>query len=233
MGLLGAKKSADAAKQQSQTISPLIQAQADTANFNRQQAAIDLPKARATLGSSLDFWNTILKGDRNATMGMIGPSADQQAQQTAAANRNLQENAGRGGRRTLMLGDQPIAAMTDLNRNILTLRAGAPDKQTQIGQILAQMGMGETSGSTAAGGSAISGALGAADLANKSSALTADGMRTFGQSLGQMLIELQRFKYPGTVSASSHPVPYTVPPPNSSFTSLPNNSGIPWTAPPP
>lgn len=203
-GLLGAKKSADASKAQAATMSPLIQAQADTANFNRQQAAIDLPKARETLGSSLDFWNTILKGDRNAAMSLIGPTSDQQASQTAAANRNLSEFAPRGGRRTLMLGASPINTVTDANRNFLSLRASAPDKMTNIGQILAQMGLGETSAGTAAGGSAISGALGAADLANQNAAMTAEGYRTFGKSLGQMLVELQKWKFPGSISASQH-----------------------------
>lgn len=206
-GLIGASKQAKAVKQQADTMAPLINAQAQGANFAREQAAIDLPKARETLGSSLDFWNTILKGDRNATMSLLGPTADQQAQQTEATNRNLSEFAPRGGRRTLMLGDQPIQTVTDMNRNVLSLRSSAVDKSTNIGQILAQLGLGETNAGTTAGGSAISGAMGAANLANEGNALTAGGYRTFGQSLGQMLIELQKWKYPGTVQASPHPTP--------------------------
>lgn len=206
-GLIGASKQAKAAKEQAATINPLVQAQARSADFNRGQAAIDLPKARETLGSSLGFWNTILKGDRNATMSLLGPSADQQAQQTDLANRNTSEFASRGGRRTLMLGSQPIQTVTDMNRNVLSLRAGAQDKVTNIGQILAQLGLGETGAGTAAGGSAISGALGAADLSNRSAAMTAEGMRTFGQSLGQMLIELQKWKYPKSIPASGHAAP--------------------------
>jgi hypothetical protein len=190
-------------------MAPLINAQAASATFAREQAAIDLPKARETLGSSLDFWNSLLKGDRNQAMSLIGPSADQQAQQAAASARGLNENATRGGRRTLMLGEQPIAAVTDLNRNLLSLRAQAPDKATQIGQILAQMGVSESGAGTAAGSSAIGGALGAANLANQGSAMTAEGMRTFGQSLGQMLIELQKWKFPGTIKASEHAAPYS------------------------
>lgn len=212
-GLIGAKKQADASKQiaaqQAATVSPLIQAQADNAKWAREQAMIDLPKARSTLGSSLDFWNTILKGDRNQIMSLVGPTADQQAQQTEAANRNISEFAGRGGRRTLMLGSQPIQTITDMNRNVLSLRASAPDKATNIGQILAQLGLGETNAATTAGGSALSGGLGLANLqtqtAMQSAAASADSYRTFGQSLAQILLELQKWKSPGSVSASPHP----------------------------
>jgi hypothetical protein len=201
-------------------MSPLIQAQADTANFNRQQAAIDLPKARATLGSSLDFWNTILKGDRSQVMSMIGPSADQQAGQTAAANKSLSEFAPRGGRRTLMLGDQPIAAMTDLNRNILNLRAGAPDKQTQIGQILAQLGMGETGAATQAGNSAISGAVDQAKLANDSAAASGKTWGTVGSSIGQILLLMKGLGGSGGSSTNIKAPPV----PTSIFTNLPGTS---------
>lgn len=191
-------------------MSPLIQAQAKSADFARGQAAIDLPKARETLGSSLDFWNTILKGDRNAAMSLVGPTADQQAGQTAAANRNLSEFAPRGGRRTLMLGESPINTITDLNRNLLSLRAGAADKTTNIGQILAQLGLGETSAGTTAGGSAIQGGLGQGQLALQGAAASAEGLRTFGQSLGQMLLLLK--KKDDAPSVSSHQTPIWVGP---------------------
>ena len=192
LGLVGAKKQADAVKAQQATISPLVAQQAATSKWALDQAKTDIPAARSALGGPLTFWNKILSGDRNAAMATAGPSLDLQAGQTAAANRNQNEFAVRGGRRTLMLGDQPMSAVTSENQTLLNLRTGSADKVTSIGQILAQLGLGETSAATGAGASAITGALGAANIQNQADAQSADAYKGVGSSIGQALLAVQK-----------------------------------------
>lgn len=192
LGLLGAKKASDAQKAQQAKIDPLIQQQADTSKWALDQAKIDIPNARNTLQGPLNFWNTILSGDRNAAMSVAGPTADQLAGQTAAANRSQAEFSPRGGRRTLMLGSQPLETTTSLNQGLLALRPAAADKATTIGQILAQLGLGETSASAGAGSSAISGQNNANEIALNANAQTAAAYKGVGASIGNGLLALQK-----------------------------------------
>lgn len=129
-------------------------------------------------------------------MSAVGPSADQLARQTGSAMTSASEFAPRGGRRTLMLGDKPLSTITDLNRLLLEMRTGAADRVTNIGQIFAQLGLGEQGAGTSGNVGAITGSLGLANLQNQGAAASAEGMKTFGQSLGQILLELQRWKWP-------------------------------------
>lgn len=192
LGILGAKKAADASKAQTQAISPLVASQADASKWALDQAKTDLPKARETLSGPLAFWNKIFSGDRNAGMSAIGPSADALARQTAMANTTQSEFAPRGGRRALMLGDKPLSTITDLNRLLLETRLNAADRVTNIGQIFAQLGLGEQSAGTGAGSSAITGALNLANMQNQNAASQAETMRGVGSSIGNALLELRR-----------------------------------------
>lgn len=185
--LLASHSASSAAKKQQQAMQPLIDAQSAASKWSLDQAKIDIPKARETLGGPLDFWNKILKGDRNAAMSVAGPSADQLAQQTAAANRTQAEFSPRGGRRALMLGDKPLETMTSLNRGLLELRPRAAEETKSIGQILAQLGLGEAGNATAAGASAISGQTNLSNIALQSAAQSAATMKDLGGSIGSIL----------------------------------------------
>lgn len=186
-GLLAKKASDNASKSQSALMSPLIKSQSDASKWSLDQAKIDVPKARETIGGPLDFWNKILKGDRNVAMSVAGPAADQLAGQTAAANRTQAEFAPRGGRRALMLGDKPLETMTSLNRGLLELRPRAAEETKSIGQILAQLGLGEASNATAAGASAIQGQSSANALALQSAIQSGETMKSLGNSIGSIL----------------------------------------------
>lgn len=186
-GLIAKKASSNASKAQSQLMGPLIQAQSDASRWSLDQAKIDIPKARETLGGPLNFWNKILSGDRNAAMSVAGPSADQLAVQTAAANRTQAEFSPRGGRRALMLGDKPLETTSSLNRGLLELRPRAAEETKSIGQILASLGLGEAGNATAAGASAISGGLGSANLALQSAAQSGAIMEDLGTNIGSIL----------------------------------------------
>lgn len=203
-GLIGAKKQSSAINKQTQAISPLIQQQADSSKWSLSQAQTDIPAARAALKGPLDFWNKILSGDRNAMSSVLGPENDTIAARDALATRNLSEFAPRGGRRTLMLGDQPFQTATDYNKTLLSLRPQAAGQVTSLGQILAQLGLGEQSASTGAGNSAIGGAMNLANLTNQG----AGGYNTVGNSIGQILLQLQKWKWPGSIgtgTVSDHP----------------------------
>lgn len=186
-GLIGAHKASKAAKEQQAAINPLIQSQSDASKWSLDQAKIDIPKARETLGGPLAFWNKILSGDRNAAISVAGPSADLLAGQTAAANRTQAEFSPRGGRRTLMLGSAPMETTTALNHGLLELRPRAAEETKSIGQILAQLGLGEAGNATAAGSSAISGQLGASNLALQSAEQSGAALRQVGSSIGNAL----------------------------------------------
>lgn len=186
-GLLAKKASDNATKAQQQTMSPLIQAQTDASKWSLDQAKIDIPKARETLGGPLAFWNKILSGDRNAAMSVAGPSADQLAGQTAAANRTQAEFAPRGGRRTLMLGDQPLSTTTSLNQGLLSLRPTAAGQVQSIGQILASLGLGEENAGTTANASAISGQLASNAQTMQSAEQSGAVLKDLGGNIGNIL----------------------------------------------
>lgn len=181
-------------------MSPLINAQADASKWSLDQAKIDIPKARETLGGPLAFWNKILSGDRNAAMGVAGPSADQLAAQTAAANRTQSEFAPRGGRRSLMLGEKPIETVTSLNRGLLELKPRAAEETKSIGQILAQLGLGEADNATAAGASAIQGQSSANALALQSAVQSGETLKGLGSSIGGILRLLMTKKTGGSTT---------------------------------
>ncbi len=190
IGAIGAHKASQAAKAQQAKIDPLIQAQSEASKWSLDQAKIDIPKARETLGGPLAFWNKIFSGDRNAAMSVAGPSADQLAGQTAAANRTQAEFAPRGGRRALMLGNQPLETTTALNTGLLALRPIAADKATSIGQILANLGLGEQSAGINAGSSAISGQNNANQIQLGANAQVAEAWGGVGDSIGNGLLAL-------------------------------------------
>ncbi len=199
-GLIGAKKQASAMNKQTAAISPLIQSQADASRFSLDQAKTDLPAARAALKGPLDFWNNILSGNRNAMSSVLGPENDVIAGRDALATRNLSEFAPRGGRRTLMLGEQPFTTATDYNKTLLALRPQAAGQVTGLGQILAQLGLGEQGAGTGAGSSAIQGGLGLANLANQGAG---GGYNALGGAIGQALLALQKWKFPGSIGTGT------------------------------
>lgn len=186
-GLLAKKSSDNATKAQQQAIGPLIQQQTDASKWSLDQAKIDIPNARNTLQGPLAFWNTILKGDRNAAMSIAGPTADQLAGQTAAANRTQAEFAPRGGRRTLMLGDSPFSTTTSLNQGLLALRPVAAEQTQSIGQVLASLGLSEDNAATSAGSSAISGQLGANAETTSATAQNSEVLKGLGSNIGDIL----------------------------------------------
>jgi hypothetical protein len=105
----------------------------------------------------------------------------------------------------LRLGDQPFTTATDYNRTLLGVRPQAAGQVTGLGQILAQLGLGEQSAGTGAGSSAIQGGLGVASLANQGGAASAAGMNTLGNSIGQILLQLQKWKWPGSITPGGTP----------------------------
>lgn len=203
--LLSKRASDNAAKKQAETMNPLIQTQADASKWSLDQAKIDIPKARETLSGPLAFWNKILSGDRNAAMGVAGPSADQLASQTAAANRTQTEFAPRGGRRTLMVGDKPVETMTALNRGLLALRPTAAEETKSIGQILASLGLGEENAANQAGASAISGQGDLGRLALAQAAQSGAVLNNLGSGIGDILRLLILSKGGNTAAATTMP----------------------------
>lgn len=185
--LLSNKSASNAAKKNAAVVDPLIQQQATASKFNLEGAKTDLPAARSALQGPLAFWKGILSGDRGAMSSVLGPENDVIAGRDALATRNLSEFAPRGGRRTLMLGDQPFQTATDYNRSLLSLRPQAADKQVTIGQILAQLGLGESSAATGAANSGINGALQQQGLDLSRSQSTSQAMSGLGEGIGALL----------------------------------------------
>lgn len=185
--LLSNKSASSAAKKNAAITTPLIQQQTDASKFNLEGAKTDLPAARSALQGPLAFWKGILSGNRNEMSSVLGPENDVIAGRDALATRNLSEFAPRGGRRTLMLADKPFTTATDYNRSLLSLRPQAADKQVSIGQILASLGLGESSAATGAANSGISGALQQQGLDLSRSQSTSQAMGGLGEGIGALL----------------------------------------------
>lgn len=205
--LIGSKSASNAAKKNAAITSPLIQQQTDASKFNLEGAKTDLPAARSALQGPLAFWKGILSGDRNQMSSVLGPENDVIAGRDALATRNLSEFAPRGGRRTLMLGDKPFTTTTEYNKSLLSLRPQAADKQVSIAQLLAQLGLGESSAATGAANSGISGALQQQGLDLQRSQSTGQALEGLGSGIGKMLQLLLKKQPSGSPPASSPSLP--------------------------
>lgn len=139
-----------------------------------QYANIALPN----LGAASNYWNALLKGGP-AAQAATAPAAETIAGQTAAAQRNIEQNLPAGGERNLALAQLPIQS----GANIARLYEGlGPTAAAQL-QALALGSAGAGTGSGAVAGGA-GGTL--ASLAGQQAASKGNMFGGIGSGLGTL-----------------------------------------------
>ena len=134
MGLLGGLFGNSAQKK-------LLQTENETMQFGLGKMKSLLPQAEGDLGQAANFWGPLLNGNRNAQMSAVGPEVSNISSQYQAARKAAAEFSGRGGGRMAGLQSsrfQQVGATTNL---LNSLKPKAAEGMTDIGKILAQLGI--------------------------------------------------------------------------------------------
>lgn len=99
-------------------------------------------------GGPLEFWKNILGGDEHAIDQFLQPESNTISNQYDAAFKAVNENAPRGGGRNAAYGDLAFEKAGKLSELFATARPRAAAEVTNIGQLLASLGLSsETAGS--------------------------------------------------------------------------------------
>lgn len=122
--------------------------------FGLDEAKSTIPKATAALDVPLNFWQKILGGDLSSITKSLQPEIGTVSDQYQAGRKAASEFSGRSGGRAASLEESRFKEAKDTSDLIATARPQAAESVTNIGQILAQLGLGETGVSTSAAGTA-------------------------------------------------------------------------------
>lgn len=134
-----------------------------------------LGKASSTIDKPLDFWTTLLKGDRTASSAMLGPTLDGISDRDAATKSAFSQFAPRGSTMGARLGELSQGTTSDVNRAFLDLRPQAADQLGQLAQLLFGVGTNLFNSSTGASGNALQALLGQRSGNQQSQALRQQG----------------------------------------------------------
>lgn len=144
----------------SASFDPLIKQQSDSSKFALNEAKPLIGRGGVTLQGPLDYWNTLLKGDRSATTAMLGPELDAIGGRDAAARSSFSQFAPRGTSMGSRLGELNTTTQGDINRNFLSARPQAAEQLSQLAQLLFGTGTGLFNASTGASGNSLQALLG-------------------------------------------------------------------------
>jgi hypothetical protein len=117
------------------------------ADYQLQQGQNLLPKALDTLRQPEDYFRTLLSGNRNAVMGLLGPQINTITDRGAQQQNAISQLLPRGGRLNDRMGAQSTADTAQINDALLGARPAAANSLTNIGQLYGQLGSGLLSGS--------------------------------------------------------------------------------------
>lgn len=112
--------------------------------------------ATPAIQNALNYWNTLLHGDRTAMSTALAPEVSQIGQGIASATDTTSQFAPRGGARTTTLANLPYNQQGQVSSLYQTLRPAAATAVGQLGTQAASLGSGFLSGSTAAANDAAS-----------------------------------------------------------------------------
>lgn len=138
---------------------PLIAQQTANSAYASQQAHGALDQFNSTMSGPRDYWSTILGGDEQAIMELLGPETS--ALETAYGNQaksNAQFNP-RGGGEVAQNTQLQSDKLKQLGDMVLKLRPGAADALSSIASLFANLGLGEINAATGAGASGIGGLI--------------------------------------------------------------------------
>lgn len=134
----------------------LIAQQTEASQFALGEARQVLPQARETLQGPLEFWETILGGDRQEMLSLLAPEVETIVSQYDTARRNITNLAPRGGGRTTAMAESRFEEAGLIQRLLQESRRMATREITGIGGQLTTLGLGELGISTGAAGNLIS-----------------------------------------------------------------------------
>lgn len=100
--------------------------------------------AKKSLLSARDFWDTLLKGDRNATAAFLSPELGDISKGYQQQRNAMAEFGPRGGGSNTAIGNLGQQQASDVNRTIMSARPMAADKLTSLGSIFGGMSQGLT-----------------------------------------------------------------------------------------
>lgn len=175
--LFGGKTASEKANEQSfqARFDPLIAQQTAAGKTAMDTAMPLLSKASSTIDKPLDFWTTLLKGDRTASSAMFGPTLDGISDRDAAGKAAFSQFAPRGSTMGARLGEVSQGTTSDVNRAFLDLQPQAADQLGQLAQLLFGVGTNLFNSSTGASGNALQALLGQRSGNQQSQALRQQG----------------------------------------------------------
>lgn len=144
----------------SASFDPLIKQQSDASKFALDKAKPLLDEGTSTLKGPLDYWKTLLSGDRGGIASLLGPELDAIGGRDAAARSSFSQFAPRGTSMGSRLGELNQTTQGDINRNFLSARPQAAEQLSQLAQLLFGTGTGLFNASTGASGNSLQALLG-------------------------------------------------------------------------
>lgn len=139
----GGKKKPSKEELLMQQLAPYLKTFSDTSSKYSAQADTDYGKASAGYDQALNYYQTLMSGNREDLLKNVDASA-----LTKAADEQSQQNyelAPRGGRRAATAANLGFDTLSELNRYLQSLRAQAPGQVASIAQAIANMAQGKLS----------------------------------------------------------------------------------------
>ncbi len=137
-----------AAKKSARQLDPLIAQQKEAAGFALGEAKQTLTGARETLAGPLDFWKTILGGDRQEMLSALAPEVNTIVSQYDTARRNITNLAPRGGGRSAIQAESRFEEANVIQRLLQESRRRAATEVSAIGGQLTALGAAELGAAT-------------------------------------------------------------------------------------
>lgn len=137
-----------AQKKSARQLDPLIAQQKEAAGFALGEAKQTLTGARETLAGPLDFWKTILGGDRQEMLSALAPEVNTIVSQYDTARRSLTNLAPRGGGRSAIQAESRFEEANVIQRLLQESRRRAATEVSAIGGQLTALGAAELGAAT-------------------------------------------------------------------------------------
>jgi hypothetical protein len=130
----------------------LTGAETDVVKFGLSQAKGVIPQATQAMQAPLNFFQQLLSGDRSTVMSALSPEISSLTASYDTGRKTSEEFAPRGGGRAAQLEELPFKEASDVEQLVSGVRQTGAAGVSEIGQMLAQLGLGEmgVSSSTAA-----------------------------------------------------------------------------------
>jgi len=137
----GIDKSQDSLTQMLRSITNLTGQKGQEFTSSGQQTT---QQGKDAMGPALDFWMKLLSGDQAAQANAVAPTARTIVSQYDTAKKAALTMAPRGGARSGALAELPFKKAADIGTLIQQLQPEAAKQTTEIGRLLATLGISES-----------------------------------------------------------------------------------------